>query len=117
MNSQTSQFHIQVKINSQDYSNPIPSDFELIITYQVPIPWILNKWNHALGSRVFRLLMNHVLSLDTSSTRYSISVLGSKDIFQQLKKHKQAMGDQTTTSIKRIIQTLTWIGKTYKLNT
>jgi len=33
MHSQTSQFHIQVKINSQDYSNPIPSNFEPMITH------------------------------------------------------------------------------------
>jgi len=38
MHSQTSQFHIQVKINSQDYSNPVPRDFEPMITHQVPIP-------------------------------------------------------------------------------
>jgi len=33
MHSQTSQFHIQVKINLQDYSNTIPNDFEPMITY------------------------------------------------------------------------------------
>jgi len=43
MHWQTSHFHIQVKMNSQIYSNPIPSDFEPIITHQVPIPWIFNK--------------------------------------------------------------------------
>jgi len=37
MHSQTSQFQFHVKINSQEYSNPIPSDFESIITHQVPI--------------------------------------------------------------------------------
>jgi len=43
IDSQTSEFHIQVKINSQDYSNHIPSDFEPMITHQVQIPLILNK--------------------------------------------------------------------------
>jgi len=43
MHSQTSQFQFHVKINSQEYSNPIPSDFEPIITHQVPIRWIFNK--------------------------------------------------------------------------
>jgi len=95
MHSQTSQFHIHVKINSQEYSNPIPGDFEAMITHQVPIPWILNKWNHALSSRVLRLLMNHVLSLDTNSIRYLILVLHSKDIFQHLKNHKSCMGGHT----------------------
>jgi len=38
MHSQTSQFQFHVKINSLEYSNPIPSDFEPIITHQVPIP-------------------------------------------------------------------------------
>jgi len=92
LHSQTSQFQFHVKINSQEYSNPIPSDFDSMITHQVLIPWILNKWNHALSSRVLRLLMNHVLSLDTSSIRHSISILGSKDIFQHLKYHKSCIG-------------------------
>jgi len=43
MHSQTSQCQFHVKINSQEYSNPIPSDFESMIIHQVPIPWILNK--------------------------------------------------------------------------
>jgi len=85
MHSQTSQFQFHVKINSQEYSNPISSDSESMITHQVPILWILNNWNHALSLKVLRLLMNHVLSLYTSSIKYSISVLGSKDIFQHLK--------------------------------
>jgi len=38
MHSLTSQFHIQVKINSQDYSNHIPKDFEPMLTHQVSIP-------------------------------------------------------------------------------
>jgi len=38
MHTQTSQFHIQVKINSPMYLNLIPNDFEPMITYQVPIP-------------------------------------------------------------------------------
>jgi len=37
MHSQTSQFQFQVKINSQEYSNPIPSDFESMITHHVLI--------------------------------------------------------------------------------
>jgi len=43
MHSQTSQFQFHVKINSQEYSYPIPSDFEPMITHQSPIPWIINK--------------------------------------------------------------------------
>jgi len=107
MHSQTSQFQFHAKINTQKYSNPIPSDFESMITHQISIPWILNKSNHALSSRVLRLLMNHVLSLDTSSIRHSISVLGSKDIFQHLKNHKSCMGGQTKASIKHGNQMLT----------
>jgi len=38
MHSQTSQFQFHAKINSQKYSNPIPSDCESMITHQVPIP-------------------------------------------------------------------------------
>jgi len=37
MHSQTSQFQFHVKINSQEYSNPISSDSESMITHQVPI--------------------------------------------------------------------------------
>jgi len=51
MHSKLSQFHIHIKINSQEYSNPIPRAFEPMITHQVSIPWIINKWNHALVSR------------------------------------------------------------------
>jgi len=51
--------------------------------------------------------MNQVLSQDTSSIRYSISVLGSKDIFQHLKNCKQTMGDQTKANIKHENQILT----------
>jgi len=40
MHSQTCQLYFHVKINSQEYSNPIPSDFESMITHQVSI---LNK--------------------------------------------------------------------------
>ena len=70
-----------------------------MITHQVPILVSLTS-NHALSSRVLRLLMKHVLSQDTSSIRYSTLVLSLKDIFQYLKNLKQAMGDQVTTSIK-----------------
>jgi len=38
MHSQTFQFQFHVKFNSQEYSNPIPSDFESMKTHQVPIP-------------------------------------------------------------------------------
>jgi len=38
MHSQTSQFQFVVKINSQEYSNSIPNDFESMITHQAPIP-------------------------------------------------------------------------------
>jgi len=38
MHSQTSQFQFHVKINSREYLNPIPSDFESMITHQVLIP-------------------------------------------------------------------------------
>jgi len=37
MHSQTSQFQFQVKINSKEYSNHIPSDFKSMITHQVLI--------------------------------------------------------------------------------
>ena len=33
IHSQTSQFQFHVKINSQEYSNPIPNDFEPMITH------------------------------------------------------------------------------------
>jgi len=52
MHSQTSQFQFHAKINLQKYTNAIPSNFESMITHQVPISWILNKSNHALSSRV-----------------------------------------------------------------
>ena len=107
MHSQTSQFQFYAKINSQKYLNPISSDFESMITHQVSIPWIINKWNHALSSRVLRLLMNYILSLYTSSIRHSILVLGSKDIFQHLKNHKSCMGGKTKASIKHGNQMLT----------
>jgi len=51
--------------------------------------------------------MNHVLSQDTSSIRYSTLVLGSKDIFQHLKNHKSCMGGQTQASIRHANQILT----------
>jgi len=38
MHSQTSQFQFHAKINSQKYSNPIPRNFESMITHQVQIP-------------------------------------------------------------------------------
>ena len=38
MHSQKSQFQLHAKINSQKYSNPIPSNFESMITHQVPFP-------------------------------------------------------------------------------
>jgi len=38
MHLKLSQFHIYVKINSQEYSNHIPNDFEPMITHQVSIP-------------------------------------------------------------------------------
>jgi len=38
IHSQTSQFQFHAKINSQKYSNPIPSNFESMITHQVSIP-------------------------------------------------------------------------------
>jgi len=38
MHSQISQFQFHIKINSQEYSNHIPNDFESMITHQVPIP-------------------------------------------------------------------------------
>jgi len=77
------------------------SDFEPMITHQRLIPWIINKWNHALSSRVLILLMNHVLSLDTSSIRYSIPVLGLKVTFQHIKNHRQVVGKpQPILSIK-----------------
>jgi len=38
MYSQTSQFKFHVKINLKEYLNLIPSDFEFMITHQVPIP-------------------------------------------------------------------------------
>jgi len=104
MHSQTSQFQFHVKINSQEYSNPIPRDFEPMITHQVPIPWILNNWNHALNSRVLRLLMNHALSLDTSSIRHSISVLTSKDIFQHLKNTNHAWVAKPKQALSMVIK-------------
>jgi len=55
--------------------------------------------------------MNHVLSLDTSSIRYSILVIGSKDIFQYLKNHKHATVDKATTSIRHKNQIVTLNGK------
>ena len=62
-----------------------------MITHQSPIPWIINKWNHVLSSRVLKLLTKKVLSLDTISISYLILVQGSRDIFQHLKNHNQAM--------------------------
>jgi len=38
MHSKLSQFHIHVRINSQEYSNPISRAFEPLITHQVSIP-------------------------------------------------------------------------------
>ena len=60
--------------------------------------------------------MNHVLSLDKSSIRYSISVLGSKDIFQYLKNHKSCMDVQTKANIKHRNQILTLKWKSICIN-
>ena len=60
--------------------------------------------------------MNHILFLDTSSIRHSISVLGSKDIFQHLKKHKSCMGGQTKACIKHGNQILTQKWKSIWIN-
>jgi len=38
VHSKLSQFHIHVKINSQEYTNPIPRAFEPMIIHQVSIP-------------------------------------------------------------------------------
>jgi len=43
MHSQTSQFQFYAKINSQKYSNPIPSNFKSMVIHQVSIPWILTS--------------------------------------------------------------------------
>lgn len=73
--------------STQTYSNPIPKDFGPMITYQTPIPWIINKWNCVLSSRVLRLLLKKVLFLDTISITCLILVLCLWDIFQHLKNH------------------------------
>jgi len=44
--------------------------------------------------------MNYIISLDTSSIRYLIFVLGSKNIFQYLRTKYQIMIGQTKASIK-----------------
>jgi len=62
MHIQLSQFRILVKINSQRYSNPIPSDFEPMIIHWVQFLESSTS-KLALSSIVLRLLMNHILFL------------------------------------------------------
>jgi len=106
MHSQTSQIYNHVKVNSQVCSNPILSDFEPLITHQSLILWIINKQS-CIMFKSLKITMKQVLSLHTGSIRYLISVLGSKNIFQQLKNHKSCIYGQTKPSIKHGNQILT----------
>jgi len=92
MNSQTSQFQIQVKINSQDYSNCILSNFKHMISHQSPIPWIINKQPRIKFKSL--KITNESCSILRYKLHYVFNfiVLGSKDIFKPLKNQQSSHG-------------------------